>query len=254
MNACGALSARRRSQRPCYVSFIQARLIIAVVGSASSEACLEKASRITAQARSKTRETARGRRAPARRSAHSPETAPGIARSRSRLRAAPAPSRRIDARRCRRRDAGSACGRCRDVSGIGELRGIAVGGADAQRHRACPAGSVMPPSSTGSVVMRLPSWFELSNRRISSTAVLISSGLFDQPPLLRGIVRQRHQPVADQVGGGLVAGIEQEDAVVQQFLSRSAARHCPRPGSGGSARRVRDCRVWRAARSTRISR
>ena len=30
--------------------------------------------------------------------------------------------------------------------------------------------------------------------------------------------RQRHQPVADQIGGGLVAGVEQEDAVVQQLL------------------------------------
>ena len=67
--------------------------------------------------------------------------------------------------------------------------------------------------------MRLPSWLELSNRSISSTAVLISSGLLDQPPLLaRGWFEQRHQAVADQIGGGLVAGIEQEDAVVQQLL------------------------------------
>jgi hypothetical protein len=41
---------------------------------------------------------------------------------------------------------------------------------------ACPAGIAMPPSSNGSTVMRLPSWLELSNRSISSTAVLISAG------------------------------------------------------------------------------
>ncbi len=39
-----------------------------------------------------------------------------------------------------------------------------------------PGGIAMPPSSNGSTVMRLPSWFELSNRSISSTAVLISAG------------------------------------------------------------------------------
>ena len=48
-----------------------------------------------------------------------------------------------------------------------------------------PGASVTPPSSTGSVVMRLPSWFELSKRRNSSTAVLIRSGSCDQPLLLR---------------------------------------------------------------------
>ena len=35
---------------------------------------------------------------------------------------------------------------------------------------------------------------------------------------LGGVLRQRHQPVADQICRGLVAGIEQEDAIVQQFL------------------------------------
>ena len=81
-----------------------------------------------------------------------------------------------------------------------------------------PAASVTPPSSTRSVVMRLPSWFELSNRRISSTAVLIRSGCSISRCFCGGMIRQRHQPVADQIGGGLVAGVEQEDAVVQQFL------------------------------------
>jgi len=66
------------------------------------------------KARSKIHESERGRLAPADRSARTQETAPGIAKSRSRLRAAPAPSRRIDARRCQTQDAGSACGRCRE--------------------------------------------------------------------------------------------------------------------------------------------
>ena len=83
---------------------------------------------------------------------------------------------------------------------------------------ACPAASSTPPSSTVSVVMRLPSWFELSNRSISSTAVLIRSGCSISRCFSRGVVRQRHQAVADQIGGGLVAGVEQEDAIVQQFL------------------------------------
>ena len=65
-------------------------------------------------ARSKIRESERGRLAPADRSARSQGTARAIAKSRSRLRAAPAPSRRIDARRYRTRDGGWGCGRCRD--------------------------------------------------------------------------------------------------------------------------------------------
>jgi hypothetical protein len=44
---------------------------------------------------------------------------------------------------------------------IGKLRGVAVGGANAQRHRRA-GGMAMPPISTGSTIMRLPSWFELS--------------------------------------------------------------------------------------------
>ena len=51
-----------------------------------------------------------------------------------------------------------------------------------------PFGIATPPSSVSTRdVMRLPSWFELSKRSISSTAVLISDGIFDQPlPLDRG--------------------------------------------------------------------
>ena len=49
---------------------------------------------------------------------------------------------------------------------------------------------------------------------------------------------QRVHAVADQVGGGLVAGVEQEDAVVQQLGLGRAARRRARPGSAASARRL----------------
>ena len=42
-------------------------------------------------------------------------------------------------------------------------------------------------------------------------------GMFDQPLLLLGIAGQRHQPVSDQVGGGFMAGVKDEHAVLQQF-------------------------------------
>ena len=74
----------------------------------------------------------------------------------------------------RRRDAGSACGRTKS-SGSGNCRGSRFA-APMHSVTGVPADSVTPPSSTRSVVMRLPSWLELSNRKISSTAVLIRSG------------------------------------------------------------------------------
>ncbi len=130
--------------------------------------------------------------------------------------------------------------------GIGELCGIAVGGADAQRHRRARRhrDAAEFDRLDGHAVAELVRAFEAQN---SSTAVLISAGSPISRCFCGRIARQRHQPVADQIGGGLVAGVEQEDAVVQQFLRRSAARHCLRPGSAASARRVRDCRAWRAA-------
>ena len=67
-------------------------------------------------------------------------------------------------------------------------------------------------------------------------------GLLDQPRLLIGPVEQALQAVADQVGRRLVAGVEQEDAVVQQLGGAAAARRPPRPGSAASARRSRDRR------------
>src|SRR2546423_1659580 len=42
--------------------------------------------------------------------------------------------------------------------------------------------------------------------------------MFDQALLLLLVRRQRDQSVANQIGGGFVSGVEQKDAVVQQFL------------------------------------
>ena len=88
---------------------------------------------------------------------------------------------------------------------------------DAQRHRrACrkPDAAELEPLR-GDAVAELVRTFKSQD--------FLDLGLdhvrvFDQPFFLRRICRQRHQPVADQVGGGLVSGVEQEDAIVQQFL------------------------------------
>ena len=80
-----------------------------------------------------------------------------------------------------------------------------------------PAGIATPPMPVSRAARRLPSWFELSMRRNSSTAVSISSGCAAQIAQRVGMAEQEIDAVADQVGRGLVAGVEQEDAVVQQL-------------------------------------
>ncbi len=126
------------------------------------------------------------------------------------------------------------------------MRGIAIGGA-MHSVTGVPAGNATLPSSTGSVVMRLPSWFELSKRRTSSIAVLIMSGFsisrFFSPAFSASATR----PVADQIGRGLVPGVEQEDAVVQQLLRRQPFAIVFALDSGASARRVRDAGLYAAA-------
>ena len=96
--------------------------------------------------------------------------------------------------------------------------------------------------------MRLPSRSGLSYRRISSTATLIRAGLpincgvcAGSPPSATSLL-----PI---IGGRLVAGVEQEDALVQQCF-RSAARHCPRPDMRRVSTSVRDRAVWRAGALT----
>src|SRR3984957_11866337 len=89
-----------------------------------------------------------------------------------------------------------------EIFRVGELSGIAVGGADAQRHRRARD-------------QRDAAEFDLFGRH--AIAELVRAF---EAQVFRRMARQRHQPVADQIGGGLVAGVEQEDAVVQQFLFR----------------------------------
>ena len=104
-----------------------------------------------------------------------------------------------------------------EIFRIGELRGIAVGGADAQRHRRtrCQRDAAEFDWLRRHAVAELVRTFKPQDFLDRG---LDQIGIFDQPLLLRGVARQRHQPVADQIGGGLMAGVEQEDAVVQQFL------------------------------------
>ena len=80
-----------------------------------------------------------------------------------------------------------------------------------------PSGKGTPPMLAGAVEMRLPSWLELSNRRNSSTAVRMSDGSAIRRAFSVRPIEQCIERVADQVGRGLVAGVEQEDAVVQQL-------------------------------------
>ena len=129
---------------------------------------------------------------------------------------------------------------------------VAVGGADAQRdRRACRQRDAAELERLGrhavAELVRALEAQELLDRASRSARALRSAA----PS--RPVLEQRHQAVADQVGRRLVAGVEQEDAVVQQLASRSAARHRfaldqPRQhvasGSPGCARR----RATRASR------
>ena len=107
-------------------------------------------------------------------------------------------------------------------SGLGELVGVAVGGADAERDEG--AGRHGDAADLGrrraDAIAELVGALEAQeflHRRCGSDA-----GSRDQPrPLLRPL-QQRDQAVADQVGGGLVAGVEDEDEVVQQLASRDS--------------------------------
>ena len=131
---------------------------------------------------------------------------------------------------------------------IGKLGRIAVGGADADGdERARRHGDAADLDRRASSAGCRAGW---SSRSAGTPrrAVRISSGLGDQPRLLVGPFEQREQPIADQVGGGLVAGVEDEDDVVQQLALGQPLAVLPRPGSAGSARRARGRPDARAGR------
>ena len=104
-----------------------------------------------------------------------------------------------------------------EIFRIGELSGITVGGADAQGDKR--AGRHLHAADLdrfrGDAVAELVGAFVAQE--------FLDCGfdqrwIVDQPVFLHGISRQRDQSVADQIGRGLMPGVEQKDAVVQQLL------------------------------------
>ena len=149
---------------------------------------------LSAAAGRRRRAGARGRESapavPARRGprAGSPGSGRGTARSRRVPRAAPGPCRRTDGCPSRRRDGGSASARCRGGRDRRKASGSRLA-APMPRVTCVPAARARRRRSrTARVVIRLPSWFELSKRRNSSTAVRTSAGSSQQA---RRFVRPR---------------------------------------------------------------
>ena len=123
-------------------------------------------------------------------------------------------------------------------SGSANCAGIAVGGADAERHRACRGAARRRRSRRAGrrdAVAELVRALEA--QELLDRACAISAGSASSRALCSGQSSRHASAVADQVGRRLVAGVEQEDAVVQQLGSRSARSPSPRPRSAASARR-----------------
>ena len=178
-------------------------------------------------ARSGSRGSGPARRVPASQSAGSAGNVPGSARSRYAPRAAPGSGRRTGG--CRSRTPGAGCRRAAGRAGrpASNCAGSRLA-APIHSVTSAPAGRSTPPTVQAVVARRLPSWFDDSKRRNSSTAmsrcglqrrgvVPVAGQLRQQLVLGIGPFLQRDQRVADQVGRGLVAGVQDEDAVVQQL-------------------------------------
>ncbi len=104
------------------------------------------------------------------------------------------------------------------VSGSGNCAGSRLA-APMQSVIWVPAGNSRPSIAKGVAAIRLPSWFELSNRSTSSTAFRIRSGSARS----RARASRRSSSSAARCRSGWWwsrAGIEDEDAVLQQFLGR----------------------------------
>ena len=103
-------------------------------------------------------------------------------------------------------------------SGSANVRRVAVRAADGQRQQAAGRQRRCRRRRSAAVVIRLFSCSGLSKRSSSSIAVPSSAGSATQPlPLVAVASSSACSAVADQVGRRLVAGVEQEDAVVQQL-------------------------------------
>jgi hypothetical protein len=114
-----------------------------------------------------------------------------------------------------------------EAVGLGELLGVAIAGTDAQGDAAA-GGQVMTAERhphRGHPVAELVGAFEAQeflDRGADQRGFGLEARAFAGPGY------QQFEAVADQVRRGLVPGIEDEDAVLQQFASPSAAR---RPAS-----------------------
>ena len=111
---------------------------------------------------------------------------------------------------------------------VGKLRGIAVGGADADmdvgaaRHRDAAEHGVRGGAAVAELVRALHAQ-ELLHRGLDQFGICaqVAHGV--------GIADQEIDAIADEIGRGLVPGVENEDAIVQelelaQVILRSAGR------------------------------
>ena len=145
-------------------------------------------------------------------------------------------------------------------SGSGNCAGIAVGRADAEMHiGAGRHGDVADAGvGDGAAVAELVRAFHAQEFLDRGVDRLRMGGELAHRV---GMAEQQIDAVADQVGGGLVAGVEQEDAVVQQLQLR-VSRSPPSPaGARDRSRRSRwtgfrlvVCSPSRCRRATRSRR
>ena len=197
------------------------------------------------------RGSARGARAaPARRDG-SAGSARGSGRSRRALRGARGPCRRTGGCPSRTRRGDSARARCSSRSGSAKVAGSRF--AEPMPSVSCVRGArATPPISVAQVVIRLPSWFELSKRRNSSTALRTRPGSASRRAFWSGQSTRHRRPLPTRL---VVVSCPALSRKMQSWSSSGALNASPpspamsrlstsSSGSPGSARR----------RSTRPSR